>query len=517
MKKLSNIKIFLLIGILAFTGFVNLAQADATLSVEESIILDNGCEVEDTNSVIHIFPEEDSTSEYLAICALAKALEQNFVDNIEFIDFGFGLFVNSINSISQENTYWKLHLNTLGANVGIGQLAIQAGDVVSLVLTAFDPVTFEEELLEPHLTLTIESLASESLPEEELEVPLNSGGGGFVYKTPPLSIPEALDYLKDVHQIYKSGNDSDLYTDWAAIAYSSAGILDEVHDLVFSNLKNYNTSSSLLTDNERRTMVLLSLGENPYSFSGVNYVEAIIGAFDGVQFGDPVLVNDDVFALIPLASVGYTADDEIITQDVSFILSRQNKGNGSWEDSVDLTAATIQALSPFKSIGGVSSAISRASNYLKNTQRENGGWESVYATSWAMQAMNTLNVLWSRGGQGPVEYFNSQQNEDGAILLSDTSIKNKMWATSYVIPAVLGKPWAAIFTKFSKPTKDEVVVTSKLDAQVPQPKQVENKTIDNVSLEANVIESKHSLVETFLSAGSSVLDSIRSGIRRLFP
>ena len=126
--------------------------------IEENIILKNGCEVKDADGTTHIFPKEDFSEEYIAICALAEALEQGFVNDIEFVDFGFGLFVNSINGISQENAYWKLQLNTLDANVGVSQLALGAGDVVSLVLTAFDPVTFEEEPLDYVLTLTIESL-----------------------------------------------------------------------------------------------------------------------------------------------------------------------------------------------------------------------------------------------------------------------------------------------------------------------------------------------------------------------
>jgi hypothetical protein len=520
MKNNFKIKIFLLISLIVFSGFANFVQADASLLIEENIILKNQCEVEDTNGIKHIFPEDGSTDEYLAVCALAEALEQNFVNNIEFVDFGFGLFVNSINGIAPENSYWKLHLNTLGADVGVVQLSLKVGDVVSFILTAFDPVTFEEEALGDSLTLTIEALDPVlSDNDEDVVIPAS---GGFVYKTPPLSIPRAIDYLKDAHQIYRADTDSDLYTDWATIAYSAAGILDDVHDLVFSNLKNYNIPSSLLTDNERRTMVLLSIGENPYSFSGVNYVKIITDDFDGVQFGDNFWVNDDIFALIPLASVGYTSDDDIIIKDVAFVLSRQNQGNGSWENSVDLTAAAIQALFPFKSIPGVSVAISNASNYLQNMQRENGGWESVYATSWAMQAMTTLNVLWSRGGQGPIEYFNSQQAEDGAILLSETSVKNKMWATSYVIPAVLGKPWSSIFKKFPKMIENEnpeknIINVEKLNQKVITKQELTDLELAPQTLTASVIESnilvnKQSFLKT---AGLDVLNFIQNGIHQL--
>ena len=77
-------------------------------------------------------------------------------------------------------------------------------------------------------------------------------------------------------------------------------------------MSTHNTVSSNLTDNERRVMALLSLNKNPYDFEGINYVDAIVKEFDGAQFGEKNLVNDDMFVLIVLPKVGYTfADVEI--------------------------------------------------------------------------------------------------------------------------------------------------------------------------------------------------------------
>ena len=66
-------------------------------------------------------------------------------------------------------------------------------------------------------------------------------------------------------------------------------------------------------------MALLSLGQNPYSFNGVNYIEAIINGFDGTQFGNTELVNDDIFALIPLSKVGYVESNEIISKALAYV------------------------------------------------------------------------------------------------------------------------------------------------------------------------------------------------------
>lgn len=114
-------------------------------------------------------------------------------------------------------------------------------------------------------------------------------------------------------------------------------------------METNNDISSFLTDNERRAMAILALGKNPYDFNGVNYIEAILSEFDGDQFGETSLVNDDIFAIFPLSHAGYDSDDTEISNALDFIISKQ-KTNGSWENSVDVTAAAVQALSIFQII-----------------------------------------------------------------------------------------------------------------------------------------------------------------------
>ena len=86
--------------IFAFVSFFNTAYA--TLNIDTTVDVPVSCSVTDTDGAVHNYPQADS---YLAICALEKALEQNIVSAIDFVDFGFGLFINSVNNISQNNTY----------------------------------------------------------------------------------------------------------------------------------------------------------------------------------------------------------------------------------------------------------------------------------------------------------------------------------------------------------------------------------------------------------------------------
>ncbi|MFA5791454.1 MAG: immunoglobulin-like domain-containing protein [Candidatus Paceibacterota bacterium] len=279
------------------------------------------------------------------------------------------------------------------------------------------------------------------------------GGGGGSISTPVFSVPNALAYLKNAQKEDGSFENSLLYTDWAAIAYGALDVTDNSRDSLLEYLNSHNSISSLTTDNERRTMALLALGQNPYSFNGVNYIDAITKDFDGAQFGDMNLINDDIFALIPLASAGYTANDDIIIKDIAFIISKQ-KTNGSWEESVDITAAAVQALKPFDSIAGAFLALENAEIYLTTLQGDDGGWGNIFSTSWAMQAENTLDAEWTKNGKSGIDYLAEQQisvNNNGALLPSSDTTQNIIWATSYAIPAGLGKPWKEIMESVSKP------------------------------------------------------------------
>ncbi len=272
-----------------------------------------------------------------------------------------------------------------------------------------------------------------------------SGGGGGVHIVPPtqFNISSALSYLEDVQDIEGSFGDALLYTDWVAIALGAANINGQMRAQLISYLASHNSISSSLTDNERRAMALLSLEQNPYDFYGVNYINPIIQSFDGIQFGNPYLINDDIFALLPLLSAGYSSSDEVISKDVAFILSKQNI-DGSWAGSIDITAAAIQALVPLNNIVGVNESISKASTYLQDVQMSDGGFGEVYATSWVAQAMSAIGVSWSKNGNDPVSYLGQRQIFDGGVLLSSESVQNRIWATSYAIPAVLGLSWNKI-------------------------------------------------------------------------
>lgn len=288
--------------------------------------------------------------------------------------------------------------------------------------------------------------------------PASTPTGGSLLARPEFDIPLAISYLAG-GQRADGSFPSALLSDWAAIALSGGGASDAREKLRGFFALNPPALESV-TDHERHAMALLALGVNPYSAGGIDYILHIVNAFDQTQVGDPALVNDDIFALIPLMHAGYGANDEIIRKVAVFILSKQS-ANGSWEGSVDMTAAAIQALAPLDSLPNVTTALSSARDYLHTMQQADGGFGSgksnVFSTSWAIQAVYALGdgiSNWTKNTFSPIDYLSAQQDKDGSVPKSEGGISSRIWATAYAIPAAERKDWSSLLSSFPIPVKD---------------------------------------------------------------
>lgn len=284
-----------------------------------------------------------------------------------------------------------------------------------------------------------------------------SSGGSTIITHNNLNINKAIEFLSANQNEIGNFGSSDIYTDWVAIAFGS---YNKNHETA-QNIKSYLITDpnplvgmNDVSDYARRSMALIALGINPYSDTATNYINKLIEKFDGTQFGDPNLYNDDIFAIIPLLHAGYNYQDEIISKTVNFILSKQT--NGGW-GSVDLTAATIQALSPLTDIFQVSEALLSAKNKLKDTQTSNGGWGNIPSTAWVMQAISSSGENqedWQNNNITPDDYLYSLQASDGGLDETNTNNDFRIWNTAYAIPASLKMDWNDIMQNFTKPTNE---------------------------------------------------------------
>lgn len=311
-------------------------------------------------------------------------------------------------------------------------------------------------------TSSSKTLAAEADTPTEI-TPTTSGSGGA---SPLPTQIKTVDNTKAITFLYsKQQNDGsfggELYTDWGAIALSATDG-DTQKNLIKSFIQSYTPNPSSITDYERHAMTLMSLGINPYSGTPTDYISPIINAFDGTQIGDTGLINDDIFTLFPLLKAGYSAQDVIINSTVTHIVSSQ-KENGSWNDSVDMTAAALQGLSQVQLITGVSQAIEKGKTYIKGTQASDGGFGSVFSTAWVIQAFNSLgenaSEIKNNSGKSPFDSLAEHQAADGGFELESAN-GTRVWSTSYVIPALLGRSWFSLLSSFSKPYTANTVIST---------------------------------------------------------
>ncbi|MEI7688812.1 MAG: immunoglobulin-like domain-containing protein [Candidatus Nomurabacteria bacterium] len=319
---------------------------------------------------------------------------------------------------------------------------------------------------------------------------VSQGSGRSVTSIPDItkkafSISKALEFLSKNEKSDGSFS-NDMYTDWVAISAAAGGSFD-LKNNISNYLKNNSFTSPVLTDNERHAMALMSLDINPYTGTSTDYIKKITDSFDGVQFGDKALDNDDIFALIILKNSGYNSADEIIQKDINYIISQQTS-NGSW-GSIDITAAAIQALSGFENINGVIGSITKGKLYIISSQGTDGGFGNTFSTSWVLQSMFSNNQILKAE-----DFLTSRQQVDGGLSDTNTDdVDTRVWSTSYAIPAILHKPWSEILNNFSKQqgSTPNLVQSENAEKEIPiKTVEIDNKIKKEIAVDISKEKSK---------------------------
>ncbi|MDO8537814.1 MAG: prenyltransferase/squalene oxidase repeat-containing protein [archaeon] len=280
-----------------------------------------------------------------------------------------------------------------------------------------------------------------------------SGAMAFPLSSSDPQIQTALDYLSD--QQSQTGDIGGFATSsWAVMAIESAGE-DSVtfgSPSVMDFLRNNSNQLQNSTDFSRYILSLTAAEQNPYSFNGTNFVSAQENFFDGTQFGDITLLNDDIFAILALKSAGKANDYPKIVSAKNFLLSNQEQDGGfafalTFGSDPDTTAAAIMALVSAGESSS-SSAIQNARNYLKSMQGDNAGFESFgtensNTTAWAIMALVSMNespedAFWDVNGASADDFLLTLQDASGGFKWINSS-QPDIYSTSYAIISLVGE------------------------------------------------------------------------------
>lgn len=215
----------------------------------------------------------------------------------------------------------------------------------------------------------------------------------------------------------------------------------------------------------RMTLVLSAMGEDPRRFDRNDYVQKMKGNYEAGQFGDPLSLRDDYWAVLALVAAGERTSKEV-RGSVRFILKHQNP-DGSWgasttgiETCADNTAAAIIALIAAGQ-DARSKAIVKAFEYLKKSQQSDGGFSYLFMPSnaasdcWAISALWAATkdpAGWRANGNDPISHLLGLQQPDGSFKWACGIANSPLLMTAYAVPSLLGKTYPITPSRSSQVT-----------------------------------------------------------------
>ncbi|MDP2720945.1 MAG: prenyltransferase/squalene oxidase repeat-containing protein [bacterium] len=220
-------------------------------------------------------------------------------------------------------------------------------------------------------------------------------------------------------------------TSWTIMGLSAVGIdpsaVENSGNSFVDFLAANPPAETATTGWERDLLAVAAAGENPFTFGGRNYTSKVESFYDGAQIGSTTTLNDDIFGILSLISAGPSANQEIISDSIDFLIANQNSDGGwSWQvggssDSND-TAVAIQALKAANNKGFTNAGLSNASDtgvsYLLSLQQPDGGWEyqsgfgtDAASTAWVVQALISEDSAVTAG----LNFLASLQDASGGV------------------------------------------------------------------------------------------------------
>jgi hypothetical protein len=235
--------------------------------------------------------------------------------------------------------------------------------------------------------------------------------------------------------------------EWAVLALARGGALtDEVRDAYLTNLDTTLAAivaGASVTDKERITLALSSLGRDASAYKGVSGSNATVDLTAAYRaYDEDALLNAKIYALLALDSKPYAGKSE----DYVGALLETALDGGGWSffgaaADVDMTAMALQALAPhYDGMDGVKAACDKALTWLKT--RQDGatggfkGWNGEVSTESTAQVIVALTALgidpagaaWTTATDGsPLTALLAHYNAEGGWFgSSDNAAKNVM-------------------------------------------------------------------------------------------
>ncbi len=242
----------------------------------------------------------------------------------------------------------------------------------------------------------------------------------------------------------------ELLSSWASMAFASYGrppfdvhhagpSLD--HALWHVDVRGMDSLSL-----SRHILGLAASNHNLTAVNNVHLCAELKKGWNGKTFGDPTLLNDDIFGLLAARA----CNDSGLTILLRVTVKEGQNADGGYgitfkgKSNVDITAAAIQSLAG----SGVNMSAGR--DYLKNQQNTDGGFpyqrgafSNTASTAWVLGALTVLGEdphAWNKGEESPWSYLLTNQTASGAFRWT-AGENDDVLMTTYAVTGLLGAPW----------------------------------------------------------------------------
>jgi len=258
-----------------------------------------------------------------------------------------------------------------------------------------------------------------------------------------------------------------LFSGWAALGLAAAGRNPRAVRRGRQSITEYIRTHARELDEtgeiERTILVLTASGLSARHFAGRDLVGELVrrqrgdGSFEGA-------VNLTAFAVLALRASGREDDSPAVRRSLRWLIRQQGddggfgagpRGGGS---DVDDSAAVLQALA-----GRAGTARRRVVTatiaYLRRAQGADGGFSQLgvgasnaQSTAWAIQGLIAVGrdpERLQRGGRDPLTYLRSLQTAAGSVRYSRGSAQTPVWVTAQALIAFRKRsfPLAAVTSR----------------------------------------------------------------------
>lgn len=369
--------------------------------------------------------EVELAAESTAYDALYQSVDANGVNLDVVVDDEMLTSIQGIGEIELDaDEYWQLSVNDESLEKSPVEHRLNDGDTV---------------------TFKVESSSDEDKEDDESDEPEDDNGddekGEDEKEVKEDSAPvDTKGHINDLLTFVDNNAALEYGSEWWiwGLSHTDYAIPDTYLDSIKEEVKRADGAFRSL-EMQKIIISLSLLGEDASSVEGYNLIDIL----KEEEFNTGI--NGYIYSLIAIDSGQYKEQDGFREKIIDNLLAAE-KDAGGWAlfgdgPTVDMTAMTLTALSPYQDNQDVKEATDRALNYLSNAQQDNGGFYDEFNGGDSSESVS--QVITALGALGIDPTGDKFTEKDGNLLEHLEKFKQDDGGYSHLVADGISNPMAS--------------------------------------------------------------------------